>query len=183
GSRRLSQTNDFCAVRNPCSSASGIVRTGARRAATRTGSPTPRGCAKSDSALAEVARGAPRRSTIGPRSACSVIVREYWRSASAASSAWRTSCRCTSRDTTPPNATASTVARISTRVRSAGEITRPSPARALGAHEPGRCETSRAARELLARQAHLLTARHGHAELPRARLDAAGGAERGDFDL
>src|SRR5437762_7103068 len=185
GRRRLSHTNDFCAVSSPCSSASGIASTGARRAAARTGSPTTRGCAKSDSADAEVASGAPRRSTIEPRSAVSVIVREYWRSASAASSACRTSCRWPSRDTTPPNATASTAARISTRVRSAGGITpeTPSPDHALRAQEARRREATRAAREVLARQPYLLAARHGHAELPRAGLDATGRAERGDLDL
>ena len=42
---------------------------------------------------------------------------------------------------------------------------------------------TRAAREVLARQTYLLAARHDHAELPRAGLDATGRAERGNLDL
>src|SRR5438105_7004492 len=89
-----------------------------------------------------------------------------------------------SRETTAPNATASTAARMSARVRSAG-ITRwrTSPDRALRADEPCRGETVRAAGHVFAREAHVLALGHGHAELPRTRLDAPRRAERRDFDL
>src|SRR5947208_1213225 len=43
--------------------------------------------------------------------------------------------------------------------------------------------TRAASGDVLAREAHLLAARHRHAELTRARLDAAGRAERRHFDL
>src|SRR4029453_11439555 len=182
--RRLIHRNDFGEVSSVWSSASGMSSKGARRAAALTGSPTPRGCTKRDSALADVASGAPRRSTRGPRRAGSVTVREYCRSASVANSVCRRIWSWASRDTTPPNATASTAARIRTRVRSfpvTGWAT--SPDDALPPHERGPRPAVRTPRHVLASLANLLTAGRGHAELPGARLHAAGRAQRGHLDF
>ena len=59
GSLRRSQTKPLPEVSWACSSRSGTSTTGASRAATRTGSPIARGCAKSDWAGVDVASGAP----------------------------------------------------------------------------------------------------------------------------
>ena len=58
GSLRRSHTNERVLVSAACSSDSGWPRIGARRAATRTGSPTLRGWTKSDSVAVDVASAA-----------------------------------------------------------------------------------------------------------------------------
>ena len=135
----------------------------------------------------DVASGAPRRSTMGPRCAWSTTVREYWRSASAVSSPWRRSAASRDDPMRPPNARARTAARTRTARRGRARVL--SPERAAPRHRASDAALRRAAARpvpaghVLLRQPDLLARGHHQAELPRPRLDAARRPQRRHLDL
>src|SRR5678810_452827 len=136
---------------------------------------------------------------MGPRWACSITVREYWRSARADSSACRTTCSQPRRPRTPVKASARMPARTSTRTRSPliGSVPLRASARRRASPD-GRSESvvgqrghaalvrggqAGAVRGVLAGEAYLGAIGGHEAQLARARLDAAGRLQRGHLDL